>query len=173
MSLYVSRRNLLAGLGFLAMTTLLAPTLPANAAGSGYVMTNADGIAINGYDPVAYFTDQAAVLGDPAITTEWEGAVWHFASAEHRDLFLADPAKYAPQYGGWCAYGAGEGYAAEADPKDAWTIYEGKLFLNWDATVMADWRKDIPGRTEKSEAQWPVIQQGLGDGTATVYRKEP
>lgn len=96
--------------------------------------------AIEGYDPVAYFTDGKPVKGTAGITYEWNGAVWHFATAEHRRLFAANPQQYAPQYGGWCAYGWSQGYPAEIDPQ-AWSIVEGKLYLNYNAKVQTTWNE--------------------------------
>lgn len=75
------------------------------------------------------------------------------------------------QYGGWCAYGAAKGYAADTDPENAWSVHDGKLYLNWDSGVKQTWSEDIPGYLAKSEANWPGIQSGLADGTAKVYRK--
>lgn len=135
-----------------------------------FVNVDKSGVAIGGYDPVAYF-DGAPMKGDARYAGEWQGATWYFASPANRDTFLAEPEKYAPQYGGWCAYGAAKGYAAEVDPADAWTIYKGKLYLNWDAAVKRDWSKDIPGYLAQSEANWRTIKAGLADGTAKVYRK--
>jgi YHS domain-containing protein len=150
---------------------LAAAALALDAQAEGFVNTDSSGVAIQGYDPVAYFTEGQPVKGSPAHTAEWEGAVWHFASAANRDAFLAAPEKYAPQYGGWCAYGATQGYAADTDPVDAWTLRDGKLYLNWDAAVKKQWSEDIPGNLAISEANWPAIKSGLLDGTATVYRK--
>lgn len=138
----------------------------AQAAGS----TVATAPAIHGYDPVAYFTEQKPVRGNPEYRVEWNGASWLFASKEHSDMFKAAPEKYAPQYGGFCAYGVSEGYAAESDP-GAWTVHEGKLYLNWDADVMKDWRADMPARLRRSEANWTSVKQGLENGTATLYWK--
>lgn len=137
----------------------------------GVVNIDKSGVAIQGYDPVAYFTDGAATPGSAAHAAEWQGAVWHFASAANRDAFVASPERYAPQYGGWCAFGATKGYAAETDPGNAWTVRDGKLYLNWDAAVKQEWSQDVPGNLQKSEANWPVLKAGLADGTATIYRK--
>jgi hypothetical protein len=155
---------LVAGLAIAALATSAARA-------DGIVNVDKSGVAIQGYDPVAYFTDGAATPGSAAHTAAWEGAVWHFASAANRDAFVASPDKYAPQYGGWCAYGATKGYAADTDPANAWTVRDGKLYLNWDAEVKQEWTKDIPGNLALSEANWPAIKTGLADGSATIYRK--
>jgi hypothetical protein len=116
------------------------------------------GIAIKGYDPVAYFTDHQPVLGSPDFTAEYHGATFRFASAAHRDAFLADPDRYAPQYDGFCAYGAAEGHKADIDPA-AFTVTEGKLFLNYNKDVRATWTKDIPGYVAKADRNWPTVSQ--------------
>ena len=114
------------------------------------------GNAIKGYDVVAYFTDGKPVEGSSDHEFEWNGATWRFASAQHRNLFAKDPAKYAPQYGGFCAFGVSRGYAVGIDPA-AWKIVDGKLYLNYDRDVQAEWVKDIPGYIAKADANWPKI----------------
>src|SRR5688572_6266590 len=102
------------------------------------------GGAIRGYDPVGYFTAGRPVKGSPQFSHQWRGATWHFASAENRDRFAAAPEKFAPQYGGYCAYGVAQGYAVSIDPA-AWTIVDGKLYLNYSLSVRENWNKDVPG----------------------------
>jgi len=114
------------------------------------------GPAIRGYDPVAYHLDQRPVPGSPAITAEWSGATWRFASAANRDRFLADPARWAPAYGGFCAYAVSRGYTAPIDPQ-AWRIVDGKLYLNYDLNVRATWARDIPGYISRADANWPRL----------------
>ena len=114
------------------------------------------GNAVKGYDVVAYFTQGKPVEGSGDHEFEWRGATWRFASAQHRDLFAKDPAKYAPQYGGFCAFGVSRGYAVGIDP-EAWKIVNGKLYLNYDRDVQAEWVKDIPGFIAKADANWPKI----------------
>ena len=87
-----------------------------------------------------------------------EGAKWQFSSAANRDLFAADPGKYAPQYGGYCAFGVSEGHKAKVDPS-VWKIVDGKLYLNYDAGVGNEWRKDIPGRIAKADKNWPKVMK--------------
>lgn len=117
------------------------------------------GLAIRGYDPVAYFTDGKPVKGKAEFTSEHEGAVWRFASAANRDAFAADPLRYAPQYGGYCAWAVSEGYTASIDP-DAWKIVDDKLYLNYSKSVQRRWERDIPGRIAKADANWPQIKAG-------------
>lgn len=115
-----------------------------------------DGLALKGADPVAYFTDSAYVQGDAAYSHEWNGATWHFASAENRDLFAGEPEKYAPQYGGYCAWAVSQGNTAAVDP-EAWEIVDGKLYLNYNQKVKDRWAADIPGNIEKAEQNWPRV----------------
>lgn len=103
-----------------------------------------NGIAIRGYDTVAYFTEGKPVEGKDAFSTEWEGATWKFASQNHLDLFTGDPEKYAPQYGGYCAYGVAVGNLVKIEP-ELWTIVDDKLYLNFNDKFNNEWLKDIPG----------------------------
>lgn len=114
------------------------------------------GVAIKGHDPVAYFTQNAAVAGDAAFTASHDGATYRFASAANRDAFAANPGKYAPQYGGYCAYAVANGYTAPIDP-EAFTIVDDKLYLNFSKGVRRRWERDIPGNISKADANWPGL----------------
>lgn len=116
----------------------------------------AGGLAIGGYDPVAYFTQNAAVRGDPAIQLMWMGATWRFASAANREAFERMPQKYAPAYGGYCAYAASQGYVAPTDP-EAFTLHDGRLFLNYSKRVRQLWEGDKPGHISAGDANWPGL----------------
>lgn len=145
-----------------AMTGLLAPRLisQATAAVPPVYTGIVKGVAVGGYDPVAYFEEGKPVKGSKDITLKHEGATWRFASAENRSTFEANPAKYAPQYGGYCAWAVSKGYTAKGDPQ-AWTIHDGKLYLNYDKNVRATWEKNIPGNVAKADANWPgVLDKG-------------
>ena len=113
-------------------------------------------LALNGYDAVAYVTDGRPVKGLPQLSTAWSGAVWRFASAEHRDAFLEDPERYAPQFGGYCAWAVAHGYTADGDP-EAWRIVDGRLYLNYSKRVQKRWEADIPGYIIKGRANWPDV----------------
>ncbi len=140
-----------------ALAAGLALLLPALASAASPVnKTTFGGVAIDGYDPVAYFTDQKPVEGSKAFEFSWKGATWRFASAEHRDLFKAEPEKYAPQYGGYCAYAVAKGSTAGIDP-DAWSIVDGKLYLNYDLDIRAKWLQDTKGYIAKADANWPKV----------------
>jgi hypothetical protein len=117
-----------------------------------------EGVAIRGYDPVAYFSEGKAVAGYPAHTAEYKGSRFQFASAAHRDAFVADPERYAPQYHGFCAYGTAGGYKAAIDPS-AFTIVDGKLYLNYNDEVKEEWSADIPGFIAKADRNWPEVSK--------------
>ena len=115
-----------------------------------------DGIAINGYDPIAYFTEGKPIQGDAAFAVDWNGAQWRFASAANKAAFEATPEAYAPQYGGYCAYAVAKGSTAKTEP-DAWTVYEGQLYLNFNTAVRDIWKQDIPGNIQRADANWPGV----------------
>jgi hypothetical protein len=147
-------------IGWGALLALLALSGPA--AGSEVVNTGLfGGVAINGYDTVAYFTEGKAMKGSEEFAYDWVGTPWHFANAKHRDMFAADPARYAPQYGGYCTLGVGlDGHAAEnIDPERAWRIIDGKLYFVYDPTYVVE--LDGPARDEwlaNAEANWPAVK---------------
>ena len=151
----------LVGIFLFALAAVGVAALGAAApATAGTTVYTAEGAAIEGYDPVAYFTDGKPVPGKAEYSHDWMGVTWRFASAEHRDAFAADPAKYAPQYGGFCAWAVSEGYTAEIDP-DAWHIEGGKLYLNYSKSVQERWAKNIPGNIRKADGNWPKIKSDL------------
>jgi hypothetical protein len=113
-------------------------------------------LALDGYDPVAYMTDGRPVKGMPQLTTMWNGAVWRFVSAEHRDVFVKDPERYAPQFGGYCAWAVAHAYTANGDP-EVWTVVNGRLYLNYSKRVQKRWEADIPGYITKGHANWPEV----------------
>ena len=115
------------------------------------------GVAVKGYDPVAYFVEGKPVKGSGKYEHKWMGAKWHFSSAENRDLFAKNPEKYAPQYGGYCAYAVSQGAVADIDPT-AWKIVNGKLYLNLSHAVARIWRKDIPGYIALADKNWPKLK---------------
>jgi YHS domain-containing protein len=114
------------------------------------------GVAVGGYDPVAYFTAGKPVPGTPEFTHEHEGAIWRFASAANRDAFKAAPAKYAPQYGGYCAWAVSQGYTAKGDP-NAWSIVGDKLYLNYNKAVQKGWEDSKAANIKKADGNWPIV----------------
>ena len=121
------------------------------------VSTDSNDVAIKGYDPVAYFTDSKAVKGDQAFSAAHKNAIYHFSTAGNRDAFKADPEKYAPQYGGYCAFGVAMGKKFETDP-NAWKVVNNKLYLNLDKSVQKRWLEDIPGYINTANTNWSTIK---------------
>lgn len=113
--------------------------------------------AIRGYDPVAYHVEGKPVPGKPDITFVWQDAEWHFANTANRDTFAANPEKYAPRYGGFCAFGTSRGYKVSTQP-EAFTIVDGALYLNYNRDVQKTWDKDRPGYIEKADANWVTLE---------------
>ena len=105
---------------------------------------------------MAYFAQGTAVPGLKTITLQHDGFEYRFATAANRDAFKANPQRYAPQYGGYCAWAVSQGYTAPGDPK-VWKIVNGKLYLNYNAEVAAKWSKDVPGLVAKADANWPKV----------------
>lgn len=114
------------------------------------------GVAVGGYDPVAYFSSGKPARGLKTITHSHKGVTWRFASEANRKAFKSDPAKYAPQYGGYCAWAVSQGYTAKGDPK-AWKIVGGKLYLNYNKSVQRTWEKNTSGHIMKADANWPKL----------------
>jgi len=114
------------------------------------------GVAVKGYDPVAYFVEGKPVKGSGKYEHKWMGAKWHFSSAENRQLFANNPENYAPQYGGYCAYAVSQGVTADIDPT-AWKIVDGKLYLNLSHSVARIWLKNIPGYIALADKNWPAV----------------
>ncbi|MEO0937750.1 MAG: YHS domain-containing (seleno)protein [Pseudomonadota bacterium] len=151
----LTRRTLiLTGLAAAPIAVLAARNSAAGTAKPPVYAEN--GIAIDGTDPLSYFNEGAPIAGSADITHDWMGATWRFTSAANRDAFAADPAAYAPQYGGYCAYAVSEGYTASTIP-EAWKIVDGKLYLNFNRRIQRRWERDIPGRIAAADANWPGV----------------
>lgn len=148
----MNRRHLFTLALALPAVAALAPTATA----ASPEIYNEGGIAVDGTDVVAYFTEGAPVAGDAAITHDYMGVTWRFASEANRDAFAADPEAYAPQYGGYCAYAVSQGYTASTVP-EAWSIVDKKLYLNFSTSVKRRWERDIPGHIAAADANWPGV----------------
>jgi YHS domain-containing protein len=122
------------------------------------VNKDASGTAIKGQDPVAYFQSVRPVKGAPQFSHTWMGATWLFSSAANRDLFVANPQQYAPQFGGYCAWAVSKNYTADTDP-EAWRIIDGKLYLNYSRSVQKTWEKDVQKRIEDGNRNWPGLHK--------------
>jgi len=147
-----------AGVAALAALLVLL-TLPVLA---GEVVFTKRGKAINGYDPVAYFTQGKPAKGKTDFTHKWMGSTWRFASAANRDAFAAAPEKYAPQYGGYCAWAVSQGYTAPTDP-DAWKIVGGKLYLNYSKGIQQRWASSAAKLIIDGDENWPGIKSKLAN----------
>lgn len=117
------------------------------------------GVAAGGYDVTLYFTEATARPGDANIRAHWDGVDWYFSRAAHRDAFLANPAGFAPQYGGYCAYAVARNYLAKGDP-EAWTVHKSKLYLNYSKRVRKAWLRDLDGEITRGDANWPALRAG-------------
>ncbi|MBB3234562.1 YHS domain-containing (seleno)protein [Phyllobacterium endophyticum] len=166
------KRNLRMAASMAAAAILFSFVQPASA--GEFVNTGYFGdVAIKGYDPVAYFTQNQAVQGSDRYSHRWLGATWHFSSAENRDLFMKDPAKYAPQYGGYCADGVSLGtVTTNVDPK-AWRIIEGKLYISYDPGA-ADGFEKTPTKLTDSRKHWSKVEDTLvAEKLQTDWQKTP
>jgi len=143
---------------------LILVTLFATACGSVWRRTFEDEAgAIRGYDPVAYFTVGKPVKGQANITAQHDGGTYHFSSEEHRDLFTNDPQRYAPQYGGYCAYAMSKGFVVSTVP-EAWHIYKDKLYLNYSLGVRKTWLKKKDEYIAKADKNWAEkLRDGIED----------
>lgn len=112
---------------------------------------------ISGYDPVSYFTEGTPQRGSGYHVADYQGVTYAFASADHKDMFNANPSKYAPAYGGWCAYGVAVGKKFVADP-EVWKIVKGKLYVNLDRDIQGKWNEDIPGYINTANSNWKEIR---------------
>lgn len=120
------------------------------------VFATGDG-AISGYDPVAYFTEKKPVKGKPELKYDWRGQTWYFSTQKNLTVFSAAPENFAPQFGGYCAYGMSRGYKAKTEP-DAWSIVDGKLYLNYNKDVRETWNTQQAAFIQKANANWPGVK---------------
>ena len=143
---------------FLAVTLCLLSV--SGFAGGKINSSQFSGLAIHGYDPVAYFEQGKAIPGNRNITYVWEGTTFAFASEPNRDLFSRSPVSYLPQYGGYCAYAAANNAISDADPT-AWQIVAGKLYLNYDNRVQRTWAGELEKNLRLADDNWPRLAQSL------------
>jgi YHS domain-containing protein len=126
-------------------------------------LLNVDGnrVAIQGYDPVAFFTDSRPVKGNPQFQSEYHGAKYYFASSEHKAAFDKEPAKYEPQFGGYCAYGVSQGHKAPVEI-EAWQIVNGRLLMQYDLDIKSKFNQDQQGTLKKADENWPGLVERYG-----------
>ncbi len=141
---------------FLSLAVLIAATSGAFARSAETYTGLFDNLGAGGYDVVAYLTQGKAVEGKAEFTADYRGATWRFASAADRVLFAANPARYAPQYGGYCAWAVGHNYTASGDPT-VWKIVNGKLYLNYDTDVQKQWNADTAKYIADGDRNWPSV----------------
>lgn len=143
---------------FTIALALIAAGLVAGAAAyeKSQVNVSRGDLALQGYDAVAYWTSGQATLGNPSFEHRWNNAVWRFSTAANREQFAKDPARYAPEFGGYCAYAVSRGYTANIDP-NAWRIVDGRLYLNYSKRVQKLWEEDVPGNIAKGRQNWPGV----------------
>ena len=146
-------RSILAALA-LAVSAAAVAT-PAFATEAPVYVARASQFAVSGYDPVAYFTVGHPTPGLDQFTATYQGVRYRFASAANRDTFVASPARYTPQYGGYCAWAVSQGYVARGNPQN-WRIVDGRLYLNFDTGVQRRWERDIPGFVASANRNWPT-----------------
>lgn len=140
------------------MAASLSPAMAQSRTG-GTVNQMTAGMGLKGYDPVNYFTDNKPAKGAADITADWGGATWHFVSKEHRDAFVKDPEHFAPQYGGFCAWGVANGKLFDVDPENGWAVVNDKLYVTFNADVLAMWTKDQKKFITDADANWPKLNQ--------------
>lgn len=143
-------------LGGMAVAIPLAQTGRAQAAKPEIYTGLVPGVAAGGFDVVAYFRTGKPIKGDPKIVVKQNGALWFFSSVANRDAFAAEPERFSPQYGGYCAWAVASGYTAKGDP-NVWRIVDGKLYLNYSKGVQRRWEGDIPGNIANGDRNWPGI----------------
>ena len=152
----LSRRSFLGtGLAIVAGMTIL----PAVVSAASRIFRRS-GLAIRGYDPVAYFTISKPTKGKKQFSTKWQGSTWVFASQENLDTFKNNPAKYAPVYGGYCSWAMSEGRIATTVP-EAWDIVDGKLYLNYSLGIRSKWRTNIPKFIKRANKHWSKVSKTL------------
>lgn len=166
-SIFQTGRRLAAGVAVcasfwaVASTAVLAETK---------LNVGADGVAMDGFDVVAYFTESKPVKGNASYSVTHDGAEWHFSTAEHAAAFEADPAAYQPKHNGYCAFAMSEGYGAEVDFVNGWSVIDNALYFNWDEATRAQFLKEQADRIPRAEANAPQVLAGIGEGSVEFYR---
>lgn len=142
---------------FSGLIAIAALSLMSTAAFAGDFFET-DGVALRGYDPVAYFASAEPQKGQSKYSHEYKGSIFYFASEANRRAFMQTPEKYAPQFGGYCAFGTAQGYKVSTQP-DAFAIVKDKLYLNYDKKVQKIWQQDVPGNIQRAEKNWPEVSK--------------
>ena len=148
--------KLIPGIALLSMLMQFSGLAAAGEINTGYF----GNVAIKGYDTVAYFTEQKAVKGKDSISHSWLGAQWQCSNQQHKRLFVENPARYAPQYGGFCADGVAYGTTTTNIDPQAWRIIDGKLYLNYNESAAVE-IEELEGQVDKADKNWPKIRAGI------------
>lgn len=155
--------------GFLSL--IVISTLGTAAARSAELINALEnGVAMDGFDVVAYFKRGAPVKGNESYQMQHKGKTWYFASAQNAAAFATDPARYEPQFNGWCSYAVSEGYGAEVDFVKGWVILNDKLYLNWSQDTKDEFVAEQATRKRQAAANWSSVHEGLLDGSIELYR---
>jgi YHS domain-containing protein len=154
-----------------AMVTSLVNIASAQSKEKSFNNLDDKGVILDGYDPVAFFTDNKPVKGDEKLQTSYEGAVYYFSSQEHLDQFKSNPEKYKPQFGGWCAYAVSLGRIAPIDV-NTFSIVDGRLFIQHNQRAVNGWNKDVPGNIVKADKYWPGVSSQHGKQIVTDEEKQ-
>ena len=136
-----------------------------------YFNANEQGVAIDGFDPVAYFELKKAVRGSDVHQTSWHGATWYFSNEEHKKMFLIDPKRFAPKYGGWCAMAMTGGQVVEVDFENSWTADVSGLYFNVNKDVRLRWLRGYNRNVKKGNEKWPETRLSIEEGRATIHRR--
>lgn len=153
---YVCGNRLVRSLMTAATVVLLG--LNVSARDDERVNRSRNGLGLKGYDPVVYFMEARAAQGSASFEYQYQATRYRFVNAANRDLFAANPGRYVPQYGGFCAYAVSRGYTADIDP-EAWAVVDGKLYLNYSKRVRGLWQEDVQGNIRKADANWPELRK--------------
>lgn len=163
-------RKALSGIGLLLILIIGKGAQAQFSAGKYFNNLDANGVILDGYDPVAFFTDQKPVKGDPSIKFTYQDAIYYFASAQHLELFKADPEKYKPQFGGWCAYAVSLGRIAPIDV-NTFSIVNGRLVIQHNQRAVNGWNKDVQGNLQLADRYWPKVSSNNGKQIVTEEEK--
>jgi YHS domain-containing protein len=154
----IRNRRSLVSIAAIALAALsLAPAFAFDPASTAPVNLDKAGVALRGTDPVSYFAAGKPMVGSSTLQSKWDGATYQFASAANKAAFDAEPGKYAPKYGGFCAWAASQGYKADADP-NVWKIVDGKLYVNYNAAVGKNWEAKQSEFIQSADQGWPKVQ---------------
>ena len=169
----VDRMNLAMATGRNALFATALVLMGAHSASAGEAVNALEnGVAMDGFDVVAYFTENSPKIGSAEYSVDYKGKSWRFSSSENATKFSTNPASFEPQNNGWCSYAVSEGYGAEVDFVNGWAVINDKLYLNWDQETRDLFIAEQTTRIAQAETNWPLVHSGLKDGTVEFYTHE-